>query len=280
MLNAEIMQKIEQFVSAKPRSIQEIASHLDKNWRTADRYIEEMEKNFGTISTRVFRGGTRGALKIAYWSAIDKISSNVFQEKIEQEILNLKRKESFSAFDIYQHVPAKDKKVTIAYESEEFGPNLKELSELVLNTTKQLLLFSGNLSFINLKNKEIDMFAAFESLIKRGIPIKVLCRIDIVGRENIEKMLSLNFKYGRELIEIRHAEHPIRAIISDNKAFRIKEIKEPTGKLHELKNKVFIFYTIKNKDWSEWLSKIFWKMFSSSLTAQRRIEEMQKISLR
>ena len=49
--------KIEEFVYSKPRSIQEISNFLEKNWRTADRYIEEIEKNFGTISTRVFKGG-------------------------------------------------------------------------------------------------------------------------------------------------------------------------------------------------------------------------------
>ncbi|MEK6845578.1 MAG: hypothetical protein AABY26_02370, partial [Nanoarchaeota archaeon] len=66
MLDSAITKKIEEVVYAKPRSIQEIAQLLNKNWRTADRYIEEIEKNFGTISTRTFRGGTRGALKIVF----------------------------------------------------------------------------------------------------------------------------------------------------------------------------------------------------------------------
>ena len=59
MLSNDIIKKIENLVSQKPRSIQEIANSIGKNWRTADRYIEEIEKNFGTISTRVFREGTR-----------------------------------------------------------------------------------------------------------------------------------------------------------------------------------------------------------------------------
>ena len=279
MLDSEITKKIEDFVYAKPRSVQEIAQQIDKNWRTADRYIGEIEKNFGTISTRVFREGTRGALKIVYWTSIEKASHSVFQEKIEKEILIAKRKEDFSAFDIFQHIPDKDKKVSVEKESEESDTNLKELADFMLGTKKQLILLSGNLSFANLKNKKTDMLTVFEELVKRNVPIKVLCRVDIVGKENVEKLLSLNFKHKKELIEIRHSEQPIRAVISDNNAFRIKEIKEPTGKASELKNKLFIFYTIKNKEWAEWLSKIFWKIFSSSIDARKRIEEINKIKI-
>ncbi|MFH1308006.1 MAG: hypothetical protein ABIH72_04095, partial [archaeon] len=86
MLNSNIIRKIEEFVYTKPRSIQEISQHINKSWRTADRYIQEIEKEFGTISTRTFRGGTRGALKIVYWSSVEKISSSVFQQKLEKDI--------------------------------------------------------------------------------------------------------------------------------------------------------------------------------------------------
>ena len=87
----------------------------------------------------------------------------------------------------------------------------------------------------------------------------------------------MNFKYGKELIEVRHREHPIRANIIDNKIFRIKEIKEPTGKINELDKKIFIFYTIKDKEWTEWISRIFWKMFSSSVSSKKRLEELARI---
>ena len=247
MLNSEITKKIEDFVYTKPRSVQGIAQHINKNWRTANRYIEEIEKNFSTISTRVFREGTRGALKIVYWSAIDKISSSVFQEKIEQEILNSKRKEDFSAFDIFQHIEGKNKKAIIEKAIDENSTNLKELAELLKSTQKQLLMFSGNLSFINLKNKNFDMFKIIEELVKRNIPIKIICRVDISGKDNIQKILSLNYKYGKELIEVRHKEHPIRAFVIDNKIIRIKEVKEPTGKIHELDKKGFYFLHIKRQ---------------------------------
>src|SRR5512142_3221974 len=104
MLSNEIIKKIEDFVYAKPRSVQEIALHINKNWRTADHYVSEIEKNYGTISSRVFRGGTRGALKIAYWSSVEKVSYSVFQKILEEGIMQAKKKDQFYPFDIFQHV--------------------------------------------------------------------------------------------------------------------------------------------------------------------------------
>ncbi len=277
MLKNEEIKKIEDFVYAKPRSIQEIAEHLDISWRTADRYIDEIKENFGTIEVRVFREGTRGALKIVYWASVEKVSSSLFQEQLEKEIYSAKRKEDFSAFDIFQHVPDKNKKAIIEKSIEEDTTNLKELAEILKSAKKQVLIFSGNLSFINLKNKTIDVYKILDELVKNDINIKILSRVDLTSRENIEKVLALNFKYGKELIEIRHRDHPLRANIIDNKILRIKEIKEPTGKINELDKKIFIFYTIKDKEWTEWISRIFWKMFSSSVSSKKRLEELARI---
>ncbi len=277
MLHTEITKKIESFVYSRPRSVQEIAEHIGKSWRTADRYVEEIGKNFGTIAIHTFREGTRGALKIVYWASVEKISSSVFQERLEEEILKARRKEDFSAFDIFQFVEDKKKRAITEKAIAEDTTNLNELGEIIGKTKKQLLIFSGNLSFINLKNNNFDMMKIIEDFVKKGIIIKILCRVDLAGKENIEKVLSLNFKYGKQAIEIRHREHPLRAFIIDNQIIRIKEIKEPTGKINELDKKIFIFYTIKDGEWALWLSKIFWKMFSSSADSSKRIAEMKKL---
>jgi len=278
MLSSEIIKKIEDFVYSKPRSIQEIAGYIKKNWRTADRYVQEIEKNFGTISTKVFREGTRGALKIVYWSAVEKISHSVFQQQLEEEIMTGKTKYDFSGFDIFQHIQEKNKSAWIKKAEDEVkADRLKDFEELLLQAKKQILFFSGNLSFINLNDGKIDMFKVLENLVKKGISIKVICRVDLVGIENVKKLLSLNFKYGKEIIEIHHRAQPLRITIIDNRLFNIKEIKEPTGREHELKKKTFIFYTIKDKEWVEWISRIFWKMFSSSVRAEKRLEEMNKL---
>lgn len=277
MLTSEITKKIQDFVYQKPRSIQEIAQHINKNWRTADRYVEEIEKEFGTLSTRTFREGTRGALKIVYWASMEKASSSIFQERLENEIKSSKKKEDFSAFDIYQYIDDKNKKATMEQSEEEAKTNLKDLKEILENTEKQLLCFSGNLSWINLATKEINIFKEIEKLVKKGVKIKFLCMVDITSLPTIEKVLSLNFKYGKEVIEIHHCEQPLRALVVDNKLIRLKEVKEPTSKKSELKNRIFLFYTIKDKEWVEWLSKIFWNMFSNSIDSKKRIEEFKKL---
>ncbi len=280
MLDNEIVKKIEEFVSKKPRSIQEIAQYIGKNWRTIDRYIQEIKENFGTIDTRIFRKGTRGALKIVYWASMEKISQSVFQEAIEESILHGKKKEDFSAFDIFQHAQDKDKKAGLEETEKEAKTNLSELKNYLEKTEKQLLVFSGNLSWINLKNKEIDIFRIIEGLVKKNVLIKVICRTDITAVLNITKLMSLNFKYGKHQIEIRHREQPLRALVIDNKIIRLKEVKEPTGKIHESDKKIFIFYTIKNKGWAEWLSKIFWKLFNKSIDSRKRLKEISKISVK
>lgn len=278
MLNTDIIRKIEDFIYTKPRSVDEIAKHIGKNWRTADRYVGEIEKNFGTISTRVFREGTRGALKIVYWSSQDKVSNSVFQEKMESDIMTRKTKYDFSPFDIFQLVKDNKKDAWIKTATNEVkAGRMHEFKKLLEKAEKQILFFSGNLSFINFKDKEADIFNVIENLVKKGISIKVLCRVDFAGIENIEKMLSLNYKYGKSLIEIRHREQPLRVTIIDNKITNLKEVKEPTGREKELNKKTFIIYTITDKEWTEWLSKIFWKMFNNSVSSEKRLEEMKKL---
>jgi len=276
MIDSETINKIEEFVYTKPRSIQEIAELIKKNWRTADRYIDEIQKNFGTISTRVFRGGTRGALKIIYWSSVEKVSSSIFQERLEKDIFNCKKKEDFSAFDIFQYVPEKSR-ISFVFDKEE--DNMEEFYKLLLNAKKQILFFSGNLSFINIKEKKKDMIKIFEKLIENKVNIKILCRVDLAGKDNIEQILSLNLKHGKNIVEIRHDAHPIRGVIIDGNFIRLKEVKEPTGKIRELNKKKFIFYNISDKSWSEWLSKIFWKKFSNSMDANKRLEHLKQIIL-
>jgi len=214
---------------------------------------------------------------VVYWASIEKASSTKYQEQLEKEIIRARNKEDFSAFDIYAAIPEKKKAVKVVYTSNEERLGISNLADLYANAQKQILIFSGNLSFINFKDKKRDMMSVLEELVKRKISIKMLCRVDIIGRENVEKLLSLNFRHGSQQIEIRHREQPLRASIVDQKLIHMKEIKEPTGKIHELDKRIFIFYTLKHKQWTEWLTKIFWKLFSSSIDADIRLKELNKL---
>jgi|SRR3989344_2395504 len=278
MLDTKTIKKIEDFVYSKPRSIQEIAKLIGRNWRTADRHVCEIGKEYGTITTRIFREGTRGALKVVYWASIEKAHSSIFQEKLFREIKQFKGKEDFSAFDVYQHISKNNKSVTVERVKLEHETNLDELKDYLSGTKKQLLVFSGNLSWINLKNKKIDIFSKLDDLAKGGVSIKIISRVDLDSINNIQKIFSLNFKHGKDLVEIRHAEQPLRAIIFDNKLLRMKEIKEPTGKINELNEKIFIFYNIKDKEWIEWSSRLFWNIFSNSIDANKRLDELKDLT--
>lgn len=280
MITPDSVRKIESFVHIQPRSIDEISKFLGKNWRTADRYVKEIEMEYNTISTKVFRPGSRGAIKIVFWKGLENASHSVFQAKLEEALLAAKRKEDFSAFDIYQYVQDPKKSASVESEVSEAKTDIKLLADILNDTRKQLVIFSGNLSFINIKNRQYDIYALIDALVKRGVSIKVLCRVDFAAVHNVQKLLALNFKYGKEAIEIHHRDQPLRGLVSDGKIIRIKEVTEPTGKIHELNKKIFMFYTIKDNEWAQWLSRVFWKMFSSSIDAKKRIEELNKLDVR
>jgi len=278
MLTSELIQKIENFVYEKPRSIQEIAKLIGKNWRTADRYINEIAKDRGTLAVRTFREGTRGALKIIYWSSIEKRSANIFQEDLEKQIFNGRDKQHFSAFDIYQHIENKNKTAYAkAVKDENAMGKIPEFRKFLESAKTQILIFSGNLSFINYKDEEGSVFDILDKLVKKEVQIKVVCRVDISGIENIKKLLSLNQKYAKELVEIRHKEQPLRLTLIDSKTFNMKDIFNPTQREKELGKKTIAFYTVKDKKWAEWLKNIFFKMFNNSIIAQKRIEEIEKV---
>jgi hypothetical protein len=63
----------------------------------------------------------------------------------------------------------------------------------------------------------------------------------------------------------------------DKKFFNIKEVFTPTSRNYELQKKTYVFYTINNKEWIDWITKIFWKMFSHSIDAGKRIEQWNRV---
>src|SRR3989339_140446 len=282
VFDAIISKKITDFVKGKPKTIQEISQHIKKNWRTAERYVEKIEKESGTLSTRIFREGTRGALKVVYWNTIEDMHSLSFQEEIYDTIMDAEVKESFSPFDIYQHVDEKNKKVFLQ-DISKLNPEVditehEDLVGLLRKATKQVYAFSGNLSWINAKQGKTKILDVVRELVKRGVSIKVVARVSMVGADNAKKLLAINKETGRDLIEIIHRRQPLRALMIDNKVIRLREIKSPEYYAPgELKKKVEIFYEIFDKEWIEWIQKIFWKMFSTGMPAEKRIKEIENI---
>ncbi|MGV8163139.1 MAG: hypothetical protein ACP5N2_07445 [Candidatus Nanoarchaeia archaeon] len=278
MFDKSIQKKILDFVYIKPRTIQEIALLLNKNWRTADSYVEKISKETGLLNSRTFRGGTRGALKIVFWNNVEKISSNQFQERLTKQIESTRHKEDFSPLDIYQYVDKNKKKAFSEIVEDESISKKQDIDEFFARAEKQILYFSGNMSFLEMKEKKKSILDIIELAARRGVSIKVIARIDITGLENFKRLMEINNKLGKEIIEIRHSAQPLRGFIIDDKEIRLKEEKNTsTGKKGEPKGTTRIFYEIYDEEWVAWLQKVFWNFFSTSLDANIRIKDLEKI---
>ena len=271
MLSPETILTINNFVAQKPRTIQEIAQLINKNWRTTESYVQRIEQEQGTIATRTFRGGTKGALKIVYWNQISK-NQSTFQEALFQKIIGAKQKRDFSPFDIYQYID--EEKRACFLEKQEDNLNVKQdLISTLCSAQQQVLIFSGDLSWAVAKQKNVHLFTAFEHLATKHIPIKILAHVDLNAQENVLKILSLNHKYGKELIEVRHCSQPLRAFIVDDTLMRFKE--KYFFKSSSEEN--YLFYSITDEHWIQWLQKIFWHFFSISVSAEKRLQDLRTI---
>ena len=277
MLDEETRKKIIDFVSLQPRSIEEIAKHIGKNWRTANRYVDLLSRN-GFLAVKVFRKGTRGALKIVYINTLP-YNFTILQSDLYDLIKTGRKKEDFSPFDIWQYID--DKKKRAFLEKERIGKELllnKEMIRLIRNAKSEVLVFSGNLSWTRIALKEGEKKTFFKKLINRGVSINILCRVDITSSQIIEDLLSINRSKRDKPIRIRHRAHPLRGIVVDNSLACFKEVRDPLDyKPGELDKKTYILYEFFDKEWIDWIRKVFWEMFNKSIDVEERLKEIEKI---
>lgn len=278
MLDTKQTKKITEFVKVKPRTVQEIAFLLKKNWRTADRYVEKISQDTGSIACRTFRGGTRGALKVVYWQALDNIHSSDLQQRLFSMIEHGRTKFDFSPLEIYQYVDPKKKRAFMEEQFDEQATIEHELVSHLESTRKQLLFFAGNLSFVRVVQDGKKIVKVLEDLARNNISIKIVARIDVTAIKSLKKLLAINEKLGKEMIEIRHAVQPLRTFIVDTSFVRMKETKLPKYyPKEELSKKTCIFYEIYDPDWIEWMQKIFWSLFRTGVPAEKRLENIEAI---
>lgn len=281
MLDSNISKKINDFVYQKPRTIQEIAHLIVKNWRTANSYVDKIEKEQGTISTRMFREGTKGALKIVFWNSIEKIHSSSFQERLFKQIESGKYKMDFSPLEIYQYVEKNKKDAILLYEDQYKSiNNFNDFATSLRSAQSQILFFSGNLSFINMTDGKIRILDVMKEVAGKGVNMKILTRVEIPGLNNILEVLAINDSIGRELVEIRHCFQPLRTTIIDSKEVSLKEERIPLDseiREGELDKYFRIIFKIYDEEWIEWLQKVFWNLFRTAIPAKRRIEELETI---
>ena len=272
MLTKNVQASITDAVRLKPRTIQEVSQLIDKNWRTADRYIQQIAEQTGLVAVRTFREGSQGALKIVYWNALDRAKGTMYQERLLEKIMQGRKKEDFSPFDLYQFVP-EEKKYAIVEKTEFSTEKGMRYDELLGSTKHQLLLFSGNLTWMELGK---NMTMILESLAKKNVSIKVLTRVDLTSLKNTEAALAINQRVGWDAVEVRHCEQPLRAAVVDDRLASVKEVLSPQY-IRELKEKLFVFYRITDQEWVLWLQKVFWHLWQQSIDAQTRLKTLKTL---
>jgi len=262
MLQKEIVTKVLDFVRSEPKTIQDIALLLDKNWRTADRYVEQIAQETGMIGTKIFRKGSRGALKLVYWNALEPGKGSAYQERLLQTIMTRKRKEDFSPLDIFQFVSG---------DARDVGHGETDFAGLVKKAEQQVLFFSGNLSWVDTASNK-----ALQALAQKHISLKILTRVDLVSKQRVKTLLAMNHRYGRDVVDIRHCEQPLRGMIVDNLVLSMKETLSPQQH-RELKETVYLSYLIKDKEWILWMQRVFWQLWNQSIDAHTRVTALEEI---
>lgn len=276
-MRREEEKRVVEFVRARPRTIQEVAHLLRKNWRTADRHVERIATETGAIAVWTFRGGTRGALKIVYATPPEHVAATALQERLTQHILAGRKKEDFSPLDIFAHVAEERREAFLETQKGEKVRLAQDVTTLFRSARESVLIYSGNLSWSNVRQGEEPVMEVLAE-VAQSVPVKVLCRVDIASLRNLEKVRVLNERLGREAIEVRHAEHPLRGFVVDGREARFKETKSPSEyKRGELDAETFIFYNIRDEEWVEWLRKLFFAMFRTALPMEHRLTAIESI---
>lgn len=277
MLDRETEQKILKAVSKEPRTVLEVSKIIGKSWRTTSTYIETLKKETGLIGIKLIKQGNRNAVKIVYPVSQELFQEDAVQKRLEDAIIHSYKKTDFSPFDIYQYVDSNKRNSFIERQKENIFNINKNLAGQLLEAKEEILVFSGDFSWINLFLGEKSFAEIFAELARKNIQIKVLANVDVGTIENIERTVQLNSMIGKRRIEVRHSQQALRGFIVDRKLARFREIKNIRDLDRASKSKSYIFYEIFDKNWVEWLTKLFYKLFSTSIGAETRISNLRSI---
>lgn len=276
MLDNSIIKKINDFVYQKPRTVQEISQLIKKSWKTAESYVNKISEQHGTISTRTFRGGTKGALKIVFWNTPDNLDKNNFQYRLYKQIESGRFKQDFSPLDIYQHID-KNKKSSKIFQDDRYNSkeNFYDFKNHLLSSKQNIFFLSGNLTFTKMNYKDETILNVIKELVGKGINFKILIRIEFSIIEDVLDLLAINEKIGRTAIEIRHCYQPLRCTIVDDSIAILKEVEVPNSPYDKkFQKQTNMIFTIYDDDWVGWLKKVFWDLFRTAIPCEKRLEEL------
>lgn len=277
-MKTEIAKKILEFVATEPKSIQEVARCIEKSWKTADKYLNELKETNPELQIKVFRKGSHGALKVAYLKSTMKKSGDQVRDKLFNDYLVGKVKDDFDVMDFFMQVNSDKKEMFIEEYKESDISKKQDLIKHLKDCKRTLYVFSGNLSWINIKENGVLMLDILDDLIERGVKIKVLCRIDAASIRNIHKIKSLDKKHNTNLIEVHHQRHPLRGFIFDDTMLRLKEeIRPGRYKKGEIDNNLRIFYDVYENEWINWLKNIFYYSFNNAMDLASYEEVIKRV---
>jgi hypothetical protein len=278
MLDDKTRDSIVSFVKKEPRTIQEVAQHIGKTWVTAEAYVQQVKQKTGLVEVKAFRKGTQGALKLVYYNYAQTASSDDVREHLYSQIRAARFKHHFDFMEVFQFIQESKKKSFIEEYDDESISKIQEIIPLLRQAEQSVFIFSGNLSIVQVKEKKTAVIDVLEELLARKVHIKILCRVNVGSMQNIKKLSVLLQKYP-EFIEIRHAYQPLRGFIIDNKIARFKDEEHPAAyKKDELVKDTRIFYDIFDADWIEWLQKVFWNIYRSSIDYNSRWKEIGRLT--
>jgi predicted transcriptional regulator len=275
VLKQSDVDKVVVFVKQEPKTIQEVAKLLGRSWVTAESYVQQIKERTGLVNIKTFRKGSQGALKVVYYNYKESLVSEDVKKDLYHQIRQSRKKEDFDAFEIFQFVPD-EKKKAFTLECSKDLPKNPQFSKILQQATHSIYFFSGNMSFLALTEGKRSIIDAFEELLKRKVHIKILCRVDVASINNIMRLKHLLEKYP-EFIELRHSRQPLRGFIIDDSLARFSNEALITDyKTGELLKNVKFFYEIYDAEWIEWLQKVFWSLFRTSLSHEERMRQFEK----
>jgi len=278
MLTKELQEKIVAFVKKEPCLVQDLSRHIGKSWVATEGYVERIAKETGLIRTKAFRKGTKGAVKVVFWNYAESAQADEIKARFFGKIKHSSDKKDFDPLEIFQFAEDKKSCATVQFQSKPSTSKRESFFSFLGQANDEILCFSGNLSWINLSAGKKKMIDLLEELLKRGVMLRILCRIDIASIHNIRIMEKLVKKYPKQ-IEIRHCMQPLRCNILDSRIARLKDTKDKASfKDFELPDDLRIFYDIYDIEWIEWLKQVFWYLFRHSMDYKERMKVLEKIS--
>lgn len=277
VLTQETIDSIKTFVFNRPRAINEIAQYLNINWRTADRYVKKIQEQTGHIQTHTFREGSRGSLKVVFWSNTDKIYSSDLQEKIFNHIERGINKQDFSPIEIYEYVDPSKRDAYYEKITKEYQFNIHTLYPLINNAKQEIFMFMGNCAWIHFSYQKQTLLQAITAAAKRGVIIKILTNVTFLDKDNLYPLLGINRQLGKQVVQVRHEVTPLRSFIFDEHTAKFSEVQVPQNRPGQPKQSFGLYYAIFDEQWIAWLKSLFFKKFQLATPAQKRLDALESI---